>query len=366
MRIAWISYGDLNTEPLNKEHELFVIREDQELRSFPFGTLVLSDRQAEEIEKIEALHPDCIVSFEKDDFALAAARKINVPLFKNSLTDEELDDAYHGCYRLDSLKAKGEGVLLKLVSLDEEKETKLHMTLEDYGESGLHPGAVITGEELEKYQAKEEVLLAFEKCLRKLSASDRSEKEIKDFMRRNLSCSEETVRNVISRLKKLGYLDDERYGKALVNKCLAKLYGKEEILSRLKEKGIEGKLAEQLTENIDFTVDENSIVLSEKLLKGQKNSSRVRAAQNIRMKMRQKGYETDQIEEAVEKLDFDTIDESSALEKEMSKAYKRMKKKYEGRDLENRVFQTCMRKGFSMDDIREMWRKLKYDEDCGV
>ena len=103
-------------------------------------------------------------------------------------------------------------------------------------EHRLKAGAVVTEEELSRLQLEGEKQTALDKALTHISASMKTEREMRDFLRRK-GYLQEVSDYVVEKMKGYGYLDDEAYARAYAESA-GKRKGSRLIRMELKRKGI--------------------------------------------------------------------------------------------------------------------------------
>ena len=111
-------------------------------------------------------------------------------------------------------------------------------------ERGLREGVALGLAELDEARIAGERALAMSRALNYLGYRARSEKEVRDRLRR-YGHGEETVEGVIWRLEELGYLDDEDFAR-LVARQKARRYGPRRISAELRRSGVGAELAEEV------------------------------------------------------------------------------------------------------------------------
>jgi regulatory protein len=109
-------------------------------------------------------------------------------------------------------------------------------------ERGLREGVALSLEELSEARVAGERALAMNRALHFLGYRARSEKELRDRLRR-YGYGEETVGSVVGRLKEFGYLDDEEFARLAVREK-ARRYGPRRVLGELRKSGVEAELAQ--------------------------------------------------------------------------------------------------------------------------
>jgi regulatory protein len=108
-------------------------------------------------------------------------------------------------------------------------------------ERGLREGVALSLEELDGARVAGERALAMTRALNFLGYRARSEKELRDRLRR-YGYGEETVEGVVARLKELGYLDDEDFARLVVREK-ARRYGPRRVSAELRRSGVDEELA---------------------------------------------------------------------------------------------------------------------------
>ena len=113
-------------------------------------------------------------------------------------------------------------------------------------ERGLREGVALGLEELDEARIAGDRALAMSRALTYLGYRARSEKEVRDRLRR-YGHGEETIRGVIGRLEELGYLDDEDFAR-LVTREKARRYGPRRISAELRRSGVGAELAAEVVD----------------------------------------------------------------------------------------------------------------------
>jgi regulatory protein len=113
-------------------------------------------------------------------------------------------------------------------------------------ERGLREGVALSHEELQEVRAAGERALAMARALNFLGYRARSEREVRDRLRR-YGYGEETVGGVIGRLKELGYLDDAEFAR-LAAREKARKYGPRRVSVELRRSGVDGEIAREAVE----------------------------------------------------------------------------------------------------------------------
>lgn len=110
------------------------------------------------------------------------------------------------------------------------------MSAETVVKNRLKKGMPVTADSLAAMQLESEKQTAFDKALRHISASMKTEREIRDFLRRK-GYLDEVIDDVVGRMKGYGFLDDEAYAQAYAESA-GKRKGGRLIAMELRRKGI--------------------------------------------------------------------------------------------------------------------------------
>jgi regulatory protein len=113
-------------------------------------------------------------------------------------------------------------------------------------ERGLREGAALSREELDEARIAGERALAMSRALDFLGYRARSEKEVRDRLRR-YGYGEETAEGVIGRLKDLGYLDDEDFARLVVREK-ARRYGPRRVSAELRRSGVDAEIVREVVD----------------------------------------------------------------------------------------------------------------------
>jgi regulatory protein len=108
-------------------------------------------------------------------------------------------------------------------------------------ERGLQEGVALSHEELSEVRVAGERALAMNRALGFLGYRARSEKEVRDRLRR-YGYGDLTVEGVVGRLKELGYLDDKEFAHLVAREKLRR-YGPRRVSAELRKTGVDVELA---------------------------------------------------------------------------------------------------------------------------
>lgn len=142
----------------------------------------------------------------------------------------------------------------------------------------------------------------YERTLRFLSFRQRSEKEIRDYLKKK-NADDLTAKKIIDKLKEHKFLNDEEFAKWWVEqRTRVKPKADRVIKYELKQKGIDLKIIESLFENEDRSDFEKALVLAEKKMKRlDKLEDKRKVYERLGRFLASKGFNYDTIKEVIDR-----------------------------------------------------------------
>lgn len=202
--------------------------------------------------------------------------------------------------------------------------------------------------ELNKIISLNEKYEVYIKSIKYLNSKMRSEKEIRTKFR---DYSKEALDYALNRLEKEGYLNHKAYINAYVNDQInLKIVGPNKIQKDLISLGFKEEEFQEVIENINDEVWLLKIQkLIDKAIKSNHNKSNSNLVIKITNDLINKGFPSHLISEELTKIKFN--DDSSLLEKEFNKLYKKYKDKYPKEELKYQLTNKLYQKGFDKEKI---------------
>lgn len=199
----------------------------------------------------------------------------------------------------------------------------------------------------------------YNKTVKYILKRRRSEKEIRKYLNK-LDINNNDVESIIVKLKDIRLIDDREYCKAYIND---KLYLSKEGINKIKEdligEDISIEIIEEELNNIDeYLFNERLEKLIIKKINSNKKYSNSYLKQKILSEMINLGYDKEII---LNILESNLNSDDNILEQEFNKVYDKLKVKYSGYELENKVKQKLIQKGFSVGDINRLLQEKTED-----
>ena len=214
---------------------------------------------------------------------------------------------------------------------------------------GLH----VTKELQEKIESEESYYNAYQRTLNYLTYSLRSEKQIRDYLKKHEM--DQYSDRMVEHFKKLKLLDDLNYAESYV-RTMANVNrkGPLNVEMDLKQRGIsDDKILTALEEYSYEQEFENAYYLAEKRWQRTKKDSRVQAIQKVKQYLVGKGYSFEIANEVIDQMDTDKDEDAEydALVKQADRAIRRYSRKHEGYELSQRLKRFLYSKSFPSDLI---------------
>lgn len=190
----------------------------------------------------------------------------------------------------------------------------------------------------------------YDKTVKYILKKRRSEKEILAYLIK-YNLSNEDIYKIIAKLKSLKLINDEEYARAYINdKILLSKNGINKIRIDLLNQDIPSCIIEKELSNVDENLINGKLErLILKKIKSNHKYSNSSLKNKILSEMINLGYPKGKI---LEILDNNILSDDDILKKEFDKIYNNLKLKYSGVELQNKLKQKLMYKGFNIEDIK--------------
>ncbi|MGM0215651.1 recombination regulator RecX [Enterococcus sp. AZ109] len=223
----------------------------------------------------------------------------------------------------------------------------------------------ITEKEIDEIKNASNEDMGFQLALNYLNYQLRTEKEIHSYLKEKEIGSKDRYK-IIERLKELDLLDDVAYGESFVRTQMRLSdKGPRVIKQKLKEKGlsdqdIEASLA-LYEEDDQYNV---ALQTAEKAMRKYHDKSVREIQQKLNQTMMSKGFSTDIIKRVIAEIDFDEIQEQEddALEIQGDRLW-RSNQRFAKAKRKQKVKQSLYQKGFSLDAIDAFIAKKEEEDD---
>lgn len=200
-----------------------------------------------------------------------------------------------------------------------------------------------------------------------ISFKSRTKAEVEKYLIKH-EISEDEIPTIIDSLIELRFIDDEKYATSYIEgKLLAKKYGPYLIKQKLYQKGIDDDLiADKINELYDEELQiEIATKQAEKLVLQKFSRLPFKILKNkISQGLVSKGFSYSIAAIAWENLEIEQDDENEQdlLALELEKFIRKYSRKYDGRELSQKLIQALMRKGFDYGDSRDAVGRYEFED----
>ena len=187
----------------------------------------------------------------------------------------------------------------------------------------------------------------------------RSELEVRNYLIKQ-DLNEYDIEKIITKLKDIKLINDKEYAKSYINdKVYLNKCGFNKIRDYLLSQNIDSNIIEEELSKIDSSILDSNlerIVLNK--LKHNKKYSNNEIKNKITRDMVLQGYDKDKVLNIIES---NLQEDTSIINKEYTKIYNKLSKKYSGNELLYNIKKTLYRRGFESDKITELLDEKKED-----
>lgn len=261
----------------------------------------------------------------------------------------------HFTYKIGSISARPNQMCEVVLKIDNQHVT-LHLPDKYVLSHQLEVGQVIEHEDFEEMETYEIVFKGYKKALKYLTTRDYTKRQMIDKLSKTEELDQVHIDIIIGLLEDKHLIDDESFANEYMRRSSRMGMGIRKALMKLKEKGINDEILEKIRENYSRALEvEKATEAVRKIYRSNKTKSKAALLHAIRDKLFYNGFEPDVIEEALNAVPYEVNYqfEKQLLRKELEKAEKKYSRKYEGRELENKLFVYLSRKGFEYETIKE-------------
>lgn len=254
--------------------------------------------------------------------------------------------------KITKLEKKKRLYLLELDSSDQ-----LYITEDTIVRFMLSKDKEITPEELTDIKTFAQLSYGKNLALYHLSFKQRTRREVQLYLEK-YEIEATIIPQILKNLEADNWINDRKYVETfLYQNQLSGDKGPQVLKQKLSQKGIAISLIEEELQEIDFSPIAERV--SQKLAKTHAHKLPHRALQDkLVQSLLNKGFSYSQAQTAVRNLELASNDdlEEQLLQKELDKQYRKYNRKYDGYELQQRLTQALMRKGYDYQQIKSSLR----------
>lgn len=231
--------------------------------------------------------------------------------------------------------------------------SKLDISGNTYSEFKLYPNKEISDKELKKIKERNELDKFYQYAFTSASKSEQSEKQIRDKLTKK-GAKKKQIDFIINELNKYSLISEESVINNYLDYASYKLYGENRIKEDLINKGI----SLDKVNSLEFSYSDEIKKAKELLIKLEKKYSKQAYStkkKHIYDALIRYGYSFDIASKIVEEVKPNSPkEELEILKKEHKKAKERYSHKYKSKELETKVINYLLGKGYRYNDILKL------------
>lgn len=267
-------------------------------------------------------------------------------------------DAYFGKYRVLSIEDQLDSEEY-LISFEDKTGNIEQILVDDYliEKENLEEGLELSRNEISEIEDVQLIHEAYQQALSRIGLRDYSSFEMNEYLNDKTDLSQEQIDLVIERLVKRHFIDDERYFVDRVDYHRSLNRGNTRIVEDLHERGYS---KEKILDYLDNEEHEDylsrAINRSHKFLGTLKDGSSRQRESKLRQHLLRQGFDSEIIDEVLHNLtdEYNEVDELYSLKEIMKKSKERYEKRYEPKEVKNRVVRSALSKGYDYDMIAKV------------
>lgn len=221
----------------------------------------------------------------------------------------------------------------------------------------LKIGLIIDRELFDLLKEEELISISYSMSLTLLSRRDYSEEALKKKLIASGEFEHSQLDKTIEFLKQKNLINDYQYSLDYISKSLRTGNGLNKCIYNLNSIGVKRDIIDSclLELNKDDEYD-SCMVLIEKLINKNKAFSHKMMIKRVSSKLYNKGYTADTIQKALSMYDFvyNRESEIESLQLEFQKAFTKYRRKVSNKELQRKLVDVLLKKGYNYDDINEL------------
>lgn len=273
-------------------------------------------------------------------------------------------DDFEDAYEVTKIKTLDDYVRIYVENDKEDQPIKILIDLDDYFTYKIRLHTMLDRYAIADFQRKEIRLEAYRAAIRKLRIKDYTRKEMTQYFNRIPGLGTVEIESLLQELEEKGFINDHLYLTQKVEKMQYSLTGKGNIRRTLINKGLNVEDIDAALASYDDDEERmKAVKMAEKLMTTIKDKSHAMKKQTIVKKLISLGFDSDIARNTGEHLDFESEDDSGALDKTIQKAIRSYSRKLKGQQLKNKVLVYCMQKGFVHEDITNKLNEMEWRDE---
>ena len=234
-----------------------------------------------------------------------------------------------------------------------ENNTSLTLNEEVIIKNNLIVNKDLNDEIIKKLLYENNIEELYSKCIKFISIRLRSKTEIINYLS-NKKIDKNIINIIVEKLEKAGYINDDIFAKCYINdKINLTNYGEYKIRQELKKHNIDENIINKYINDVDEDIIKEKInKIIKKSIESNTKYSKNMLISKIFMKLTALGYDRDLISNELNNYEFK--DNNDIIIKDYEKILNKLENKYSGKELEYKIKQKLVQKGYNYEDINSV------------
>lgn len=241
-----------------------------------------------------------------------------------------------------------------LVTLD---EGKLELFPSTYASHSLYINKIIDENEISEIKEENKIEEYFLFSVKRLMLNDYSPKKVEELLQKK-GANKIQVKKVIEKLQKYNFINEEKLVEQIISYCDSKHYGFFRITKMLNDRKISSSEIKKVKYNLKREENEAKIQ-AQVLLRKYKNKSASETKKAVYQGLIRNGFDEELSREISGSLiTYNHIHEINVLKLDYQKYFLKYSIKYQGYELESRITEALLCKGYRNEDIKEISNEM--------
>lgn len=238
-----------------------------------------------------------------------------------------------------------------IVTLDSGDKLNLHENV--YVEFNLYVGKELDSKQIKNIKDSNSIEEYFSYILKRLILREYSPNKVEEILYKK-GANKEEIRKILIKLRKYDFLNESKIVESVIDRCDRRHLGYNKIIKTLNDKKVSEKEIAKVKYDLNREEKEAKLQV-EILLKKCKNKNANETKREIYQGLITNGFDEDIASSLMSNLEtYNHIHEINVLKLEYKKYFLKYSIKYNGRELNKRITEALLRKGYRLNDIKEI------------
>lgn len=249
-------------------------------------------------------------------------------------------------YEVQNVTKKGKKYIVTFTNLEDD----LTLSEDQIVSYRIIKGNTFTSSEIKKIKKSASIANYYNKAINYINFKPRTEYEVRLYLKKD-DLNENDINKIISNLKEISYINDERFATRFTEELIRKQKGSYSIRQTLLQKGIDKNLIEICLQNYLPDIErKNALDVANQTIKNLTSYPERKQKLQVIQKLSMQGFSQDMINYVLSHIEI----ESNFEERLMKEYQKLLNKNYE----KDKIISKLMAKGYEYSSIKEIMKSI--------